>query len=267
MENKINSKEFVKEQYQNADNLNARINLHKYNVNKVDWNNWFFERMNIPEYSKVLELGCGNGLLWKVNEKEIKKTWDITLSDISEGMLESAKQNIGRRNVDYQIIDIQDIPFVDECFDAVIARHMLYHVPDIDRALSEVKRVLKHGGKFFTSTNGSEHMQELKELVNGFAGDINYDPQKFIDKFDIESGGNVLEKHFDKVTFEEFNGQIVVDKAEPVAAYAMSSGNVQRYLNDKGKVDEFYKYVETEIAKVGEFKIRTSTGMFTAIKE
>lgn len=264
MGNKIDNQSFVKEQYQNADNLNARINLHSYNINKIDWDIWFFEKMNIPDYSNVLELGCGNGLLWEKNEKSINETLNITLSDFSEGMLQSAKQNIKNKKIKYQVIDIQDIPYENESFDIIIARHMLYHVPDIDKALSEVKRVLKHGGKFYVSTNGRGHMQELEKLVKYYDRNIDYDLQKFVIKFGIENGDKFLKKYFSNVRLEEFNGQIIVDKAEPVVSYVMSSINFRKIMFDEHKLDDFYKYIETEIDKAGKFRINTKGGMFIA---
>ncbi len=62
----------------------------------------------------------------------IPSTWDITLSDLSSGMLDSAWRNlvVTGRNYKFKEIDAQEIPFEDETFDAVIANHMLYHVPD-----------------------------------------------------------------------------------------------------------------------------------------
>lgn len=260
MENKIDNTDLVKEQYKNSSNLDARINLHSFNINKIDWHVWCFEKMNIQDESKVLELGCGNGLLWAKNKEVIKQSLDITLSDLSEGMLQSAKENINNPNIKYQIIDVQDIPYEDESFDVVIARHMLYHVPDIDKALSEIKRVLKPNGKFYASTNGSENMKELKDLVNGYNKDTNYNPQKvFADKFGIENGTEILKRYFNNVKLEKFDGQIVVDKAEPVVGYVTSGMNTT-----KGKFDGFYDYVKAEIDKAGAIKINTRSGMFIA---
>lgn len=116
----------VNEQYKNSNNLNARINLHNFNTNKIDWNIWFFHKMDIPETSKILELGCGNGVLWQKNKQAIKENWNIILSDLSEGMLQSAKQNINDENIKYEVIDIQGIPYENESFDIIIARHMLH---------------------------------------------------------------------------------------------------------------------------------------------
>lgn len=261
MENKLDNQSMVREQYKNSNNLNARINLHSFNTNKIDWNIWFFGKMDIPENSKILELGCGNGVLWQKNKQAIKENWDILLSDFSEGMLQSAKQNINNENIKYEIIDIQDIPYENESFDIIIARHMMYHVPDIDKALSEVKRVMKPNGKFYVSTNGKDHLHELKKLVKNYDKNMDLDPEKLANKFGIENGSKILKKYFSNVIVEKFNGQIVVDKVEPVVSY-VTSISARNSVLDEHKLDSFYKYIEAEIDKEGALSITTNGGMF-----
>ena len=139
---------------------------------------------------------------------------------------------------------------------------MLYHVPDIDKALSEVKRVLRPGGKFYVSTNGKEHMQELEKLVTGYDNNINFDLQKCANKFGIENGDKFLKKYFSNVTLEEFSGEIVVDKVEPVVSYILSAIGARKSIFDEHRLDSFNKYVETEIDKVGAISITTKTGIF-----
>ena len=53
------------------------------------------------------------------------------------------------RGAKFECADIQNLPYPDESFDVVIANMMLYHVPDIARGLSEVRRVLRRDGRFF----------------------------------------------------------------------------------------------------------------------
>lgn len=264
MQNKSDVQSKVKEQYKNSSNLLARQSLHSLNTNKLDWHVWFFERMAIPENSKILELGCGNGVLWKINKQAIKENWDITLSDFSEGMLQYSKQNINLEQIKYEIIDIQDIPYEDESFDIIIARHMLYHVPDIDKALSEVKRVLKPHGKLYVSTNGKEHMQELIELVKQYDKYIDFNPSKLVDKFGIENGNEILKGYFNNICAKDFVGQIVVHSAEPVVSYVTSIISAREFLSKEQELEDFYKYVENEIDKKGSFSITTRAGIFTA---
>lgn len=255
MDNKIDDQSIVKEQYKNSNNLSARQNLHSFNTNKRDWHKWFFEKMDIPKNSKILELGCGNGVLWQKNIQAVQENWQIVLSDFSEGMVKSAKENISNEKIKYEVIDIEDIPYADESFDVIVARHMLYLIPDIDKALSEVKRVLKPNGKFYVSTTGMSNFQELMKLVKDYDKNIDFDPRKYADKFGVENGSAILKKYFINVTLEPFDGQIMVHEAEPVVSYVTSISSVQG-------VEDFYKHVEKEIDKKGVFCITTKAGMF-----
>jgi ubiquinone/menaquinone biosynthesis C-methylase UbiE len=132
-------------QYQNASNLEARIALHaRFSTNTYGYYPWIFDRLGLPPHSRILELGCGTGLLWLENMDRIPKGWDVTLSDFSPGMLQEAQQNLrgSRRPFAFAVIDAQAIPYEDESFDGVIANHMLFHVPDRPRAFVEIRRVL-----------------------------------------------------------------------------------------------------------------------------
>ena len=51
----------VREQYRTVENFNLRGNLHSFNTNKIDWNNWCFNQMQFPGRARILELGCGSG--------------------------------------------------------------------------------------------------------------------------------------------------------------------------------------------------------------
>ena len=62
---------------------------------------------------------------------------------------------------------MQDLPFGDEAFDVVAALWMLYHVPDVDRALAEIRRVLRPGGLFVAVTNGDGHLADLRREAGG----------------------------------------------------------------------------------------------------
>src|SRR5450759_51077 len=85
----------VGEQYKDATNLNARIQLHqRFSTNKYDWQRWVFDHLSIPHNGRILEIGCGPGELWHRNRERIPEHWDITLSDLSPGMLREAQHNL-----------------------------------------------------------------------------------------------------------------------------------------------------------------------------
>ena len=158
----MSSKTVIKEQYKSTDNLKLRKNLHdKYSINKIGFQKWMFEQYPFYPKMKVLELGSGRGELWKYyfeSEELQGYEMDITLSDLSDGMVEYMQQNYLGEKISVRRIDIEDIPFENETFDLIIANSMLYHVKDIDLALSEVRRVLKKHGLFFCSTFGLNGM-------------------------------------------------------------------------------------------------------------
>jgi DNA-binding transcriptional MerR regulator len=135
--NVINMDKNWLEQYENASNLRSRIKIHElYSANKYGWMRWYFEQLDIPENSKILELGCGDGSFWYKNLDRIPSGWDITLTDFSHGMLEDAKNALkgSSHSFKFKIVDAQSIPCEDETFDVVLANHMLYHVSDKERA-------------------------------------------------------------------------------------------------------------------------------------
>ena len=191
MQNSFSNTESVKQQYCNDKNLAARYKLHeKHSTSKQGFTSWLWEQYHFCENSRILELGCGNANQW-VN-RTLLTGCDVILSDFSEGMVDIAKaKHEKHKNFSFQQIDIQSIPFADESFDIVIANHMLYHVPDLHKALLEVKRVLRPGGKFYTSTNGSNGMQMfLHEAFKRFDADTEAFSEQL--SFTLQNGNALL---------------------------------------------------------------------------
>jgi len=165
---KFTDQQYLKtDQYRDSSNLDARAVLHqRFRTNSYGWFRWVFDTLlKPPEHARILELGCGHGLLWKENITRIPAGWNITLSDLSSGMLDAAWRNlvVSGRAFQFKEIDAQSIPFEDESFDAVIANHMLYHVPDHPKTIMEIKRVLKPGGRLIATTVGENHMREMMD--------------------------------------------------------------------------------------------------------
>ena len=163
------------QQYRDASNLGARAQLHaKFSTNRLGWPRWSFERLALPPSARVLELGCGPGWSWRENRERIPAGWSLTLTDFSPGMLDEARANLSslERPPHFQCVDAQALPFGDSSFDAVIAHHMLYHVPDRPRALAEIGRVLEPAGCLYAATNGAQNLLEIDELVASVAPEL-----------------------------------------------------------------------------------------------
>ncbi|WP_031263476.1 class I SAM-dependent methyltransferase [Sporolactobacillus laevolacticus] len=258
--------EEVGKQYRDSSNLDIRIKIHEqYSTNKKDWHEWLFEHYTIEPGSRILELGSGDGTFWMKNKDRVPKDWKVTLSDFSSGMLADAQGKLGDDvNVTFKVIDIQAIPFEDDRFDAVIANHMLYHVPNRSQALKEVRRVLKPGGVFYSSTIGKQHMADFNELLKRFDPDLGFDLTNVqADAFGLENGAKQLEHFFDQVKLTCFPGGLQIDDVQAIADYILSSGTKAKAVLSGTKLEQFINYLEEVKKKNGGFiEITKATGLF-----
>lgn len=254
----------MKNQYQDASNISARINLHSlYSVNKQGWFPWIYEQLCVRDGMKVLEIGCGDGTLWKENKDKLPENIEITLSDTSEGMLRDARRNvgIGDHRFRFRHFDCHRIPYEDQSFDLVVAGHVLFYCEDIPQVCREVKRVLKPGGRFVCSTYGSEHMKEVSELVQSFDERIVLSAEKLYERFGRENGAEILEQYFTDVHWRTYEDELAIPDPEPLISYILSChGNQSQYILDRYK--EFQTYVRKKTEKG--FRITKDAGVFIA---
>jgi ubiquinone/menaquinone biosynthesis C-methylase UbiE len=266
--NVINTDQKWIEQYENASNLKARIRIHElFSTNKQGWMDWFFQQLNLPAEISILELGCGNGELWAKNLYKIPAGWNITLTDFSAGMLEDAKKNLNLKRFKFKLVDVQDIPYDKNSFDVVIANHMLYHIADIDKALSEIHRVLKPNGYFYASTVGKNHMKEMRDIVKKFnSREITTDSWNLTENFQLENGLSKVSKWFENVTLKRYKDNLKVTYAGPLADYIFSMpGNTKNILDETG-LQDLKDFLQSEIDKNGYIYITKDTGFFQGIK-
>src|SRR3990172_12744291 len=95
---------------------------------------------------RVLDVCCGTG---ELSIRLSKKTGGTVFAmDFCEGMVRQAKRKYGdRQGLTFGVADVENLPFPDETFTCVTVGFALRNVTDIVRAISEMKRVLKKGGK------------------------------------------------------------------------------------------------------------------------
>lgn len=253
----INDKDIVQKQYNNAANLNTRISIHdKYSVNKQGFGNWIVSNYQITNGMRVLELGCGTGDIWTRNSNLITKCAELVLTDFSEGMIQTAHSNIGDfPNVTYRVVDIQEIPFEMNNFDIVIANMMLYHVPDLGKGLSEVKRVLKESGRFYCATYG-EH--GIIEYISGLLKP--YGVEDRVNKnFTLQNGKQILAQYFSSVEMMEYIDSLEVTNIDDMLDYIYSLTSMTEVSNIKRNV---IKSVLEQNAADGILKVPKEYGMF-----
>jgi SAM-dependent methyltransferase len=100
-------------------------------------------------FESALEIGAGTGY-FSLNLMRAGLIEELTCTDISSGMLDVLQgnaQQLGLHNVNTLQADAESLPFRDESFDLVIGHAVLHHLPDLDRAFSEFRRILRPGGR------------------------------------------------------------------------------------------------------------------------
>lgn len=256
-------------QYDTDKNLSARINLHqKYSINKYNFFSWVFDHMNINSLDNVLELGCGNGVLWLNNNERIPKEANIILSDFSCGMLEAATANLkdSVSKFSFELIDAQSIPHEVNTFNVILANYMLFHIPDIDLALSEIRRVLKPDGRFIATTAGKEHMKEIREILIEFDSEIHFPSDDTILRFGLENGEELISKHFDNVDVLLYKDGIELRESKPLVDYILSfkgAGNISNKLTEE-RVTDLYSFIDSKIKSDGSIYITKQPCLFKA---
>jgi ubiquinone/menaquinone biosynthesis C-methylase UbiE len=266
-------REYVVEQYRTPKNLNARIALHeRFSTNRYGWMRWVFDQFELQSEARLLEIGCGPGGLWAENLGRIPERWRITLTDASPGMVSQAQRNLaGDRRFNFQTADAQDLSFDDTSFDAVIANHMLYHVPDRPKALAEIARVLKEGGTLYAATGGRESMREMGGMLRVLDPTHPADfPSKVLLAFNLENGTEQLAPYFSEVTIRHYEDSLAVTEAQPLVNWLLSTitaRNAEEQLPEKewrGRVEQLAASVERELAARGVIHISKDSGMFVA---
>jgi SAM-dependent methyltransferase len=131
---------------------------------------------------RVLEVGPGPGDFAVRMQHELGV--EVVAVDSSPRMVELARG----RGVDARVGDVQELPFEDGSFDCAVAAWMLYHLPDLDRGLAELARVLVPGGRLVAVTNGARNLHELWETLGPDAEREH--------PFSCEDGAQALERYF-----------------------------------------------------------------------
>jgi len=203
---KINDPEAVARQYASEANLEARRSLYA-NAEGADPRDVTFHAVAECEPGRVLEVGGGPGELAARIRDDVG--CDVVMVDISPRMVELARE----RGVEAQVGDAASLPFPAGAFDCVLAAWMLFHLPDVDRGLAELSRVLAPGGRLVATTNGERHMEELRAV----AGKASWDRV-----FTRENGAEILGRHFEDVERRDVDGWVTIEDDEVVHGFVDS---------------------------------------------
>jgi SAM-dependent methyltransferase len=209
-----NSPDEVRAQYADEANLETRRAVWRPGPSGVDPVDLAVEavRAALPRdraMPDVLEVGCGTGVFAARLLEELPGI-ALLATDQSYRFVELANE----RGVVAQMMDVQHLLAPDDAYDVAVAMWMLYHVPDLDRGLAELRRVLRPGGCLVAVTNSDEHTADLRREAGGDALGTT---------FSSENGEALLRRHFATVARTDVETRAVFPDRDAALAYLRSS--------------------------------------------
>jgi SAM-dependent methyltransferase len=116
-------------------------------------------------FGRALEIGAGTGY-FSLNLLQAGVIERSTCTDISPGMLAALRANAERLGLDVETVatGAEALPFADGSFDLVLGHAVLHHLPDLDRAFGEFRRVLRPGGALLFAGEPSRYGDRLAAL-------------------------------------------------------------------------------------------------------
>jgi SAM-dependent methyltransferase len=205
---RLNDPELVQRQYASEEGLAVRRDSQLRYLEGTNAFDVALEAVRRADPGRVLEVGCGMGEFAERVARELGA--EVVATDLSPRMVELT----AGRGLDARLADVQDLPFEDCEFDCVVANWMLYHVPDLDRALVELRRVLRAGGTLVATTIGRDHMADVWQLV-GFGVPLR--------EFSRESGEGLLRRRFARVERRDVDATLVFPDEAAVHRYVEST--------------------------------------------
>jgi ubiquinone/menaquinone biosynthesis C-methylase UbiE len=169
-----------------------------------------FEAIAERKPQRILDVGCGLGEIGERCQRELGA--HVSAIDISPRMVELAKG----RGLDAQVADAESLPFNDNSFDCVFAGWVLYHVPDLGRAVAECARVLTRDGVLVASSVCNDNIEEVWRLIG-----VTDEREPL--KFTRDNGAAALARSFGAVEQRDFEGEIVFPDTESLQTFVAST--------------------------------------------
>ena len=261
----VNKKYLKEEQYKSSKNLSARIVIHqKFRTNPESFYGWIWKNYEINKPVKILEVGCGTGEFWQENNSKLASGSEVLMTDFSEGMVEKAKSKINFDNIKLEVADIENLPYPDDSFDIVMAHHVIYHAADKDKAISELKRVVKPDGFISITTNSERHMLNVYTIAHSI--DDNFSMVRNIDGFTEEDADEMLKNHFSNIKKEVYEDMLEVDDLEFMIEYIKSTTEPRKIYLKEDFYDKYSEIVKRDIDEKGHFDILKRSPLFICKK-
>ena len=258
----------TKDAYATDEYLAVRYRTHElYSHPPVDFPKWVIDTLAWRGDEWVLDVGSGPGLYFDLIRERVPRG-RLVAGDLSFGMAHQAHT----AHDAVLTLDAQELPLADSTFDVVMANHMLYHASDLERTLSELRRVVRLEGCLIAATNSADTMPEFDTLARRACTLLGFPKQRFKPahvKFSLENGPATLSHFFRAVARYDLPSEFHFTEVEPVVAYLNSLRPLQSLeLPEEISWDDFIDVMEKQITRLirhfGELQVHKLAGVLVA---
>ncbi|MBN2469308.1 MAG: class I SAM-dependent methyltransferase [Anaerolineae bacterium] len=243
--------------YADDEKLNVRYRTHKlYTIPQIDFLGWVLDRIHWRGDECVLDVGAGPGAYFQAVKARVPRGQHFA-GDLSFGMIRRQRQRQEAAGSHLANLDVQRLPYPDHMFDVVLANHMLYHVPDLEAALGELRRVLKPEGVLLAATNSAHNMPEFNTLYRRallLLTNFEYQAEPLrteAHRFALENGSMLMGRHFYAVARHDLPSALVFTEADPVIAYLESTRDLGEHsLPDGVTWEVFIDVIRQQITRL-----------------
>ncbi|HVE63847.1 MAG TPA: class I SAM-dependent methyltransferase [Mycobacteriales bacterium] len=224
-------------------NLDRRVAIHSFGTSSESWPAFVRRHLPIEGDAVVLDVGAGTGVHWRA-------------PSVVRPVLIDLHAPMCRRLVELGhpvlMASAEALPIASASVDGVLSTHVLYHVPDPSRAVSEMRRVLSSDGWIALATNGPRHMSTLDELRRSVGVTVD---RSHHDRFGIADAVEALSKIGMRPVRHDYHDDLRVTDPDVVVGYCDSLGD-DLTATQKHRVGEI---VERAIAGAGCYRIVKET--------
>lgn len=254
----------VRKEYVDDASIKARTDFYRRFGSKGGrWYEWLFEGLKFPAYPKILDIGCGGADLWSRNSGRLPSGIQLVLGDSSTGILKDSRAKLKEQGVSPCMctMDIQHLPLLDSSFDLAIAAHILYHVKNIQGAISELKRVIVPGGKVVVTTVGKYHLAEVSDILASYNTryrGVRLAPNTAL----IKEIHKQLNDSFASIKISHWRETLLVPDVEAIMNFLLNT-HLRPLVSEN--VNHFRDHLVNRIASTGPISMRTHSAVITGV--
>jgi 2-polyprenyl-3-methyl-5-hydroxy-6-metoxy-1,4-benzoquinol methylase len=262
------NKEYLKnEQYAGMNNYQHRKDIYQHgnNIPLTEWlSTQYAGSYNLSGFDQILEVGCGNGTFWQHTTGVFQSS--VVITDLSEKMLEECKRNLSTVNIkaNYQVVDIDVLPYGKGTFNAVLAHNVIYHAVNPENSIAGMQEVLKPNGIFGMSVLNQGANQSIWKIANSI--DSRVPAQSFTSRFTNIEADKILPTVFKQVEKKEYFNTLRFKTSEPVVNMVKSSPAVQPLKLSDSFFTLFKEKVEAQISDKGYFESELNASLYLCRK-